>query len=999
MNHNYQRKRHFFICLMTFCVILCTFILKNTETSADAVIEAEVGDVDSVAHVNSSGWVLQRATWTISDPSVLKKTNAIGQQFYYTALKPGTATITFSGTYYTKHWNSITGVQDYYYNSIKTSWTIKVVKKTTSLSMKDSATINKGKGRQLTCTVKPAGASTNLTWRSSDTSVATVNKTGWVTGIKPGTAWIYARSASGIQASCLVTVKSPASKVKLASSSLSLGKKDTWTLSCTVTPSDCTDKVKWSSSKTSVATVNSKGKITAKKPGKTTITVRCGSKKAKCTVTVKSSRIKKITSTKKKVTLIKGKSTKLKYKLSPSRAGGTLKWSSSNPNVIKVDQKGKVTALKTGKASITAKASSGAKIKYTVTSVLPATGIKLNYKELSLGKGRSFQLTATASPSGTTDKITWKSGNSSIVSVTSSGKITGVKTGTTWIQAKAGSYSAKCTVTVKDEIPATSLGIVKTDPAVKIGETLTLTPKLGGSATMTDTASSITWKSSNSSVASVSSSGVVTGNSEGMATITASLRGMTAKYKLVVTKGAWVDVSQGTGVKIYNTYAVVTGISYRKISYNSYDGLTLVQSDPAVLNTVDIKGSANDIWTYVILGNITLSDISMGSGCQVIFETMAGTENYIPGPFYGNKLLFQGTGTLHIKTTSNARCIEGIKLINIKSGTIYIDRTHSSHYALYTQEALWIHSGAKVYVQGTSNVYHCADYGNFIDSGTLFTGSSSQNTELTSLQLSGQTNSLPVGSTLALTCKAYYSSSTTKDVTDSVTWTSSSSSVASVSSSGLVTAKAAGTTTIKASYGGKTASFTLKVTDAVDLSKGTLYIYKDYYTIGLTGEEVSYNPAEGIRLIQSQAGSGTISIEDSGSHGSVRLILTGVDFNISGSLKDDLILEMENGTVNSTQSTLYFYGGHSLTIQGNGTLNMTCDGFAVSSSTGGVLVNSGKVNAICTNESYYTAFAVENFYIADGAQVSMQLTTSHEPSLTDSMAQYITDGKLTLIQN
>lgn len=105
--------------------------------------------------------------------------------------------------------------------------------------------------------------------------------------------------------------------------------------------------VKWSSSKTKIASVSSKGRIKAHKPGKTVITAKVKGKKLTCKLTVKP---KLPSLNRKSATLSPGETLGLKL----LNAGGTIRWKSSNPRVAEVSKKGKVTAKSTGTAKITA---------------------------------------------------------------------------------------------------------------------------------------------------------------------------------------------------------------------------------------------------------------------------------------------------------------------------------------------------------------------------------------------------------------------------------------------------------------------------------------------------------------------------------------------------------------------------------------------------------------------------------------------------------------------
>ena len=157
---------------------------------------------------------------------------------------------------------------------------------------KTTLSLDIGASETLTATVTPADAGNkNVTWSSSDETVATVDATGKVTAVAAGTATITVTTADGGKsATCEVTVSSKAvTGVSLDKTTLSLITGDSETLTATVTPDDAGNKnVTWSSSNESVATVDNAGKVTAVAAGTTTITVTTedGGKTATCNITV-----------------------------------------------------------------------------------------------------------------------------------------------------------------------------------------------------------------------------------------------------------------------------------------------------------------------------------------------------------------------------------------------------------------------------------------------------------------------------------------------------------------------------------------------------------------------------------------------------------------------------------------------------------------------------------------------------------------------------------------
>lgn len=152
----------------------------------------------------------------------------------------------------------------------------------------DKTTLNVGEKQTLTATVLPAYATNkNVTWVSSDTSVATVEN-GVVTAVGKGTATITVTTEDGgYTATCEVTVKLPVSAVTLNETSTALVVGNTKQLTATVVPANADDStVTWKSGNTNVATVDQTGKVTAVGVGTTTITATAGGKSATCTVTV-----------------------------------------------------------------------------------------------------------------------------------------------------------------------------------------------------------------------------------------------------------------------------------------------------------------------------------------------------------------------------------------------------------------------------------------------------------------------------------------------------------------------------------------------------------------------------------------------------------------------------------------------------------------------------------------------------------------------------------------
>lgn len=209
---------------------------------------------------------------------------------------------------------------------------------------KTKAYVTKGDKLQL----KVTGTSAKVKWSSSNKKIATVTSKGVVKGGKKGTATITAK-VNGKTFKCKVTVETP----KISKSKASVNKGKTITLSIKNTK----QKVKWSSSNKKIATVNSKGVVKGIKKGTVTITAKVGNKKYTCKITVKNVvALKSISLNKSKLTLEEGDDYQLKVKYNPTNTtvDKTIEWTSSDKDVVIVDEDGYIEAVGEGTATITA---------------------------------------------------------------------------------------------------------------------------------------------------------------------------------------------------------------------------------------------------------------------------------------------------------------------------------------------------------------------------------------------------------------------------------------------------------------------------------------------------------------------------------------------------------------------------------------------------------------------------------------------------------------------
>lgn len=175
-------------------------------------------------------------------------------------------------------------------------------------------------------------------------------------------------------------------------------------------------------------------------------------------------------------------------------------------------------------------------LKHTVTveqaGRIAVSSVELNKTELKIKEGDSEALEATVKPDNATDKtITWSSSDESIATVDDGGRITAIKAGTATITAKAEEKTAKCAVTVYKEIPVTSIKLDNTALSLAVGDEVSLEATVNPDDATDKT---ITWSSSDTSIASVDSEGRVRAISKGNATITASSWNVSASCKVYV---------------------------------------------------------------------------------------------------------------------------------------------------------------------------------------------------------------------------------------------------------------------------------------------------------------------------------------------------------------------------------------------------------------------------------------------------------------------------------
>ena len=205
------------------------------------------------------------------------------------------------------------------------------------------------------------------------------------------------------------------------------------------------------------------------------------------------------------------------YIVAITSTGKQATWKSSNSKIASVNTYGKVTAKKSGTATITAKIKNAeASCKVTVNK----TEISISEESCSIERGKTLVLSATTSNNS---KVTWKSSKNSIATIDEKGTVTAIKPGEAIITASADGSNSTCKIKVKSP----TINLSKTSITLYRGQTAKLSATISSGINPT-------WKTNKKSVAIVDSSGTITAVKHGTATITATVDGVSKSCEVVV---------------------------------------------------------------------------------------------------------------------------------------------------------------------------------------------------------------------------------------------------------------------------------------------------------------------------------------------------------------------------------------------------------------------------------------------------------------------------------
>ncbi|WP_161595779.1 Ig-like domain-containing protein [Flavobacterium pectinovorum] len=459
--------------------------------------------------------------------------------------------------------------------------------------------------------------------------------------------------------------------VSVSPTTATVGLGSTQQLSATLAPANATNQnVTWTSSNTAVATVNATGLVSAVSAGTTTITVKTvdGNKTATSAITVAAIPVASVSVTPATASLYAGNTQQLSATIAPANATNkTITWTSSNNAVATVNSSGLVTAVSAGTATITTTTQDGNKTATATITVNPNTNFTVYfYKPSAWGTGIKIYYWS-ALPTGILADASWPGVNMTdagngwysytFTNVTSTNLIfndgtsqsadlnrnkTGWYMNTTWYDTNPGTVVAVTGVTLS---PTTA--------TLLVGATQQVTPTV---APATATNKTVTYSSSNTAVATVNSTGLITAVAAGSATITVTTQDGAKTATCAVTVNA--------------SNVAVTSVSLSPASASLSVGGTQ-QLTPTILpanatnknvtyssgNTAVATVNSSGLITAVANGSATITvttvDGSKTSTCAVTVSTATGTYYTIKNRWTGAYLSDAGTNVGYGATASN----------------------------------------------------------------------------------------------------------------------------------------------------------------------------------------------------------------------------------------------------------------------------------------------------------------------------------------------------------
>jgi trimeric autotransporter adhesin len=650
----------------------------------------------------------------------------------------------------------------------------------------------------------------SLTWTSSNTAVATIDATGTITPISAGTTVITATAPSGVTGSFTLTVTgaslasigiTPALQSTPAGFNQQLTATGTYTDGTT---QDLTTSVTWTSASPAVATISNVsgtvGLVTGVSPGSSSITAALSGVTGSSNFNVTSATLVSLAVTPAASSLAKG--TQVQFHVTGTYSDGstqdltgTASWSSSDSSIVSIGTSGTnaglVTALNTGNATITS--TLGGVTSSTQLSATPATlvSIAVTPAIANVAAGNTVQLAAVGTYSdNTTQALTssavWSSSAPGVATVSNvaghEGLATSIAQGTSTISATSGGVTGTVGLNVS---PAVLQSIAVSPSASTIVAGLNdqvLAVGTYSDNTTQDLTTVATWTTSNGTVASVSnaagSKGLLSALTAGPVSVAASVGGVSGAANVTVSSASIASVAITPA-----TPSVAAGLTQQLTATATLVNLltldvTLISSwsssNPAVATI-----ASTGVVTGVSPGTVTVTAALLtGQTTTATVTVTAATLTSMalsptnPSVSASTSQQLTATGTFSDGSTSN-----------ITASTTYTSGTPA---VATVSNAPGSNGLVSALTPGTAVI--TATKGSVTTTTTVTVTSSTRTlTSITvtpaNVNLLGSVVSL-LGANTQFTATGNYSDGTTQNLTNSVQWATSQSSLATVNSSG-----------------------------------------------------------------------------------------------------------------------------------------------------------------------------------------------------------------------
>src|SRR5579864_154582 len=585
---------------------------------------------------------------------------------------------------------------------------------------------------------------------------------------------------------------------------------------------DLTNAVSWSSSNTSVASISSGGMVTATNSGQTAITATSHGVTGSFNLTVApalvSIAVTPVNPTNARQTTLQFTATGTYTDKSSQNLTASVTWSSSVTSVATISTaaptNGLASAVSAGTTTITASLGNVSGSTILTVSTASVSSLTVTPANPTLPLGLSQQFTANAgfsdgSNQDVTDVTQWQSSATGVASITNSGLATAINIGTSTISGTFGGMTATSLLTV-NAANLKSITIGPANPTMAPGTNLQLAAKGSfNDGSTRDVTFLASWTSSTPSVASVGSgSALASALTQGMTTITATLGGISGSTSLTVSNATITSV--------------LISPSSPKIPIGAAQSFTATG--------VFSDSSTQDITRSVVWSSSNTAIATIASTAPTAVGVSAGTTN-INATFSFGSTSQAGTTVLTVSsatlaslaiTPSSAEIAPASSQEFLATGTFSDGSTQDMNTLVTwstsdTHVAVVSHPGV-ITGEAAGVVTVTAQQGSVSASANLLVESAT----LSSIQVTPQQSSVATGYETAFKALGSFSNGDTQDLTAFVTWTSSNSSVATISNAqstpGFGTGVQPGTKTISALFAGQSAHATLTVTNATLIS-------------------------------------------------------------------------------------------------------------------------------------------------------------------------------------